>query len=158
MSIVTPQIRASADICHRDATCQEKLRLILTQMGLPNGLLPVKDIEEFGYVKETGFLWITQKKPSENKNEKIGNTTHYETEVTANVEKFKVKKITGVKAKKLLMLIPISEVIIDDPSSGKITFKTSSGLNKTYPVSAFVVDDVKKDVASVSVAKDAQGK
>lgn len=40
-------------------------------MGLPNGLLPLKDMEECGYVKETGFVWLKQKKKTEHKFEKI---------------------------------------------------------------------------------------
>nr|XP_043626102.1 uncharacterized protein LOC122597589 [Erigeron canadensis] len=159
MSLVTEEIRASAsEIHHGDAICQEKIKLALTEMGLPNGLLPVKDVEECGFVQETGFVWIIQKNPSKFHNEKIGKVTSYATEVTAFMERFKVKKIKGVKTKELLMWIPLNEVTVDDPLTGKITFKVTSGLSKSFHVSAFQVDGVKKDVEGVSLAKDPQVK
>ncbi|KAL8189594.1 hypothetical protein R6Q57_029160 [Mikania cordata] len=159
MSLVTKEIRESAsEIYHGDAICQEKSKFLLTEMGLPNGLLPLEDIVECGYVKDTGFVWLIQKKEKKHKFEKIGKLTTYATEVTAIVEKFKIKKLTGVKTKELLMWITLSEITIDDPSNGKISFKATSGLYRTFPVSAFQIDDVKKDVAGVSVKKkDVEG-
>ncbi|XP_071715216.1 uncharacterized protein [Rutidosis leptorrhynchoides] len=158
MSLVTPQIRAIAEICYGDAICQEQIKLQLEKMGLPNGLLPVKDIEECGYVKDTGFVWIRQKKPSKNNNEKIGKISSYATEITGYMEKFKIKKLTGVKSKELLIWIQLTEASINDQSTDKITFWTSSGIHKSYPVSAFQVDDEKKNVESECVVKDAQVK
>ncbi|KAF5788263.1 hypothetical protein HanRHA438_Chr10g0474441 [Helianthus annuus] len=72
-------------------------------MGLPNGLLTLEDIEEFGYVKNTGFVWLRQKKPNKTKNEKAGTVSSQATKVTTYVEKFKIKKLTGVKARDLMM-------------------------------------------------------
>ncbi|KAL7159728.1 hypothetical protein ABFS83_01G047200 [Erythranthe nasuta] len=40
---------------HADEICQEKSKWLLTEMGLLNGLMPLKEIEECGYVKETVF-------------------------------------------------------------------------------------------------------
>ncbi|KAL8234966.1 hypothetical protein R6Q59_021066 [Mikania micrantha] len=159
MSLVTKEIRASAsEIYHGDAICQEKSKFLLTEMGLPNGLLPLEDIVECGYVQDTGFVWLIQKKEKKHKFEKIGKLTTYATEVTAIVEKYKIRKLTGVKTKELLMWITLSEITIDDPSNGKISFKATSGLYRTFPVSAFQIDDVKKDVAGVSVKKkDVEG-
>ncbi|XP_076909276.1 uncharacterized protein LOC143566462 [Bidens hawaiensis] len=125
MSLVTQQIRASAThIYHGDAICQEKSKLLLREMGLPNGLLTLKDIVEFGYVKDTGFVWLIQKKANKCLNEKIGKLASNATEVTCFVEKFHIKKLTGVKG-------------------------------RSFPVSAFEIDDVKKDVGDAEVAKDA---
>lgn len=155
MSLVTQQVRASAThIYHGDAICQEKSKLLLREMGLPNGLLTLKDIVEFGYVKDTGFVWLRQKKPNKSLNEKIGKLASNATEVTCFVEKFQIKKLTGVKGKELMMWIPISEVIVDPPT-GKITFICNVGIGRSFPVSAFETDDVKKDVGDVEVAKDA---
>ncbi|KAI3775421.1 hypothetical protein L1987_49997 [Smallanthus sonchifolius] len=159
MSLVTKAIRESAsEIYHGDAICQEKSKFLLTEMGLPNGLLPLEDIVECGYVKDTGFVWLIQKKEKKHKFEKIGKLTSYATEVTAIIEKFKIKKLTGVKTKELLMWVTLGEISVDNPPTGKITFKATSGLYRSFPVSAFQIDDVKKDVGGVSVAKDSQVK
>ncbi|KAK9078787.1 hypothetical protein SSX86_002845 [Deinandra increscens subsp. villosa] len=156
MSLVTKEIRASAsEIYNGDAICQEKSKFLLTEMGLPNGLLPLEDIVECGYVEKTGFVWLIQKKEKKHKFEKIGKLVTYGTEVTATIEKFKIKKLTGVKTKELLMWITLSEISVDDPPTGKINFKATSGLYRSFPVSAFQIDDVKKDVGGVShVAKE----
>ncbi|XP_076915472.1 uncharacterized protein LOC143574838 [Bidens hawaiensis] len=160
MSLVTNEIRASAThIYHGDVICQEQSKLLLTEMGLTNGLLTLEDIEEVGYVKDTGFVWLRQKKPNKTKNEKIGKLSSNATEVTAFIERFKIKKLTGVKAKELLMWIPVSEITVDNPPTGKVTFKSSYGISKSYPVSAFEIDDVmKKDAKGVDVTKNAQVK
>nr|XP_043624437.1 uncharacterized protein LOC122596007 [Erigeron canadensis] len=155
MSLITEEIRASAsEIYHGDAIGQEKSKFLLTEMGLPNGLLPLEDIVECGYIESTGFVWLIQKKEKKHKFEKIGKLVSYGKEVTATIEKFKIKKLTGVKTKELLMWITLSDITVDNPPTGKITFKATSGLYRTFPVSAFEIEDVKKDVASVDVAKD----
>ncbi|KAI3711726.1 hypothetical protein L1987_70269 [Smallanthus sonchifolius] len=155
MSSVTEEIKASAsEVYYGDAIGQEKSKFLLTEMGLPNGLLPLEDIIECGYVKDTGFVWLKQKKQKVHKFEKIGKLVQYATEVTAIIEKFKIKKLTGVKSKELLMWITLSEISVDDPSTGKIIFTATSGLYRTFPVSAFQIEDVKKDVGGVDLAKD----
>ncbi|KAK8495889.1 hypothetical protein V6N12_018069 [Hibiscus sabdariffa] len=56
MSLVTEEIKASAsEVYHGDEICQEKSKSLLQEMGMPRGLLPLKDIEECGYVKDTGL-------------------------------------------------------------------------------------------------------
>ena len=35
-------------------------KLLLKEVGLPNGLLPLKDIEECGYERDSGFVWQKQ--------------------------------------------------------------------------------------------------
>lgn len=145
MSLITEEVRASAsEIYHGDKLCKEKSKFFLTEVGLPNGLLPLEDMEECGYVKETGFVWLKQKKKKEHKFEKVGRVAVYASEVTAYVEKSKIKKLTGVKTKELMMWINLSEISVDDPPTGKITFKAPSGLYRTFPVSAFQVDEDQK--------------
>ncbi|CAA6675405.1 unnamed protein product [Spirodela intermedia] len=51
-----------------------------------------------------------------------------------------MKKITGVKTREMLLWLSVVEVYIDDPSSGKITFKTGTGLADSFPVSAFELE------------------
>ncbi|KAJ4719316.1 Protein of unknown function, DUF538 [Melia azedarach] len=146
MSQVTEEIKAKAELYHGDAICQEKSKFLLKEVGLPNGLLPLHDIEECGYVKETGFVWLKQKKSITHKFEKIGKLVTYATEVTAVVESNKIKKLTGVKTKELLVWISLSDIYVDDPPTGKITFKTPSGLSRSFPVSAFEIEEETKDV------------
>ncbi|XP_022999308.1 uncharacterized protein LOC111493722 [Cucurbita maxima] len=148
MSLVTEAIKAKADeVYHGDEICQAKTRELLKEMDLPNGLLPMKDMEECGIIKETGFVWLKQKKSYTHKFQDIGRLVTYGKEVTAYVQKNKVKKLTGVKAKELLIWLSLSDISVDDPPTGKITFKATTGLFRTFPVSAFEVEeDVVKDV------------
>ncbi|GJX52983.1 plant/F25P12-18 protein [Tanacetum coccineum] len=142
MSLVTDEIRASAtELYHGDKLCKAKTKVLLSEVGLPNGLLPLEDIEECGYVKDTGFVWLKQKKKREHKFEKVGRVAKYDNEVTAYVEKAKIKKLTGVKTKEMMMWINLSEITVDDPPTGKITFKSPTGLFRTFPTSAFEVEE-----------------
>ncbi|XP_057469047.1 uncharacterized protein LOC130758223 [Actinidia eriantha] len=155
MSLVTDEIRASAsEIYHGNNICQEKSKFLLKEMGLPNGLLPLEDMVECGYVKDTGFVWLKQKKKSEHKFQKIGRLTSYATEVTAYVEPNKIKKLTGVKAKELLIWVTLSDIYVDDPLTGKITFKSTTGLSRSFPVSAFEVEETPVEVASAQQVKE----
>ncbi|KAL3651369.1 hypothetical protein CASFOL_004371 [Castilleja foliolosa] len=150
MSLVTDEIRATASETYTgDEMCQVKSRQLLTEMGLPNGLLPLQDMEECGYVKDTGFVWLRQKKKFDHKFEKIGRYVQYAKEVTAYVEPNKIKNLTGVKAKELLVWLNIGEIYIDEKRNDKITFRAPSGLSRTFPVSAFVVEE--KEAAAVVV-------
>ena len=44
MSLVTEEIKAKAEYYQGHQFCQEKSKFLLTEMGLPNGLLPLQDI------------------------------------------------------------------------------------------------------------------
>ncbi|KAK8564772.1 hypothetical protein V6N13_019922 [Hibiscus sabdariffa] len=146
MSLVTEEIKASAsEMYHGDEICQEKSKFLLEEVGMPRGLLPLRDIEECGYVKETGFVWLKQKKSITHKFDKIGRLVSYAPEVTAVVEKNKIKKLTGVKTKELLVWITLSDIYVDDPPTGKITFKTPAGLSRSFPVSAFEIEGEAKE-------------
>ncbi|KAJ4832873.1 hypothetical protein Tsubulata_043545 [Turnera subulata] len=143
MSLVTEEIRAKAEMYQGDEICREKSQELLREVGLPNGLLPLHDIIECGIVRETGFVWLKQKKSITHKFEKVSRLASYGTEVTAYVEPKKIKKLTGVKTKELLVWVTLSDIYVDDQSSGKITFQTPTGLYRTFPVSAFEVEDAK---------------
>ncbi|KAK8973938.1 hypothetical protein V6N11_046898 [Hibiscus sabdariffa] len=62
MSLVTEEIKASAsEVYHGDEICQEKSKSLLQEMGMPRGLLPLKDIEECGitpYVSDDALLLL----------------------------------------------------------------------------------------------------
>ncbi|KAK7259006.1 hypothetical protein RIF29_24600 [Crotalaria pallida] len=141
MSLVTEDIKSKAEVYHGDEICQVKSKELLKEIALPNGLLPLKDIEECGYNRENGFVWLKQKKSYTHKFEKIGKLVSYAPEVTAHVEHGKIKKLSGVKTKELLLWVSLSDIFVDDPPTGKITFKTPAGLYRSFPVSAFEIEE-----------------
>ncbi|GMP57169.1 hypothetical protein CsSME_00021365 [Camellia sinensis var. sinensis] len=121
---------ARAEVYYGDETCREKSTTLLTEMGLPNWLIPFdEDIKEFGYVIETGFVWLKQRNRREYRIEEVeGKVLVYDSEITAYVEPKKIKKLTGVKTKELFVWITLSEILVDG-STGTITVKTPSGLS-----------------------------
>ncbi|XAR72465.1 hypothetical protein NMG60_11019109 [Bertholletia excelsa] len=130
----------NAEVYHGDAICKQKSKELLEKIGMPRGLLPLDDVVEVGHNESTGFVWLRQKKRKEHIFRRIGRKVSYDTEVTAFVEDRRMRRLTGVKSKELLIWVSISEIYIDDPASGKITFGTSTGLSRTFPVSAFEED------------------
>ncbi|KAJ4981067.1 hypothetical protein NE237_031904 [Protea cynaroides] len=140
-SQVIDKHREKAEIYHGDDICKQKSIQLLTEMDLPKGLLPLNDMEEVGYNRETGFVWLKQKKTTEHTFQKVGKKVSYAPEITAFVEPRKFKKLTGVKTKEILIWLTLSDIYIDDPSSGKITFMTPSGLSRSLPVAAFELEE-----------------
>ncbi|XP_010942811.1 uncharacterized protein [Elaeis guineensis] len=132
--------REGAEVHHGDDLCKKQSIQLLGELGLPRGLFPLENIEEFGYNRAAGFMWLIQKKKKEHTFKKIKQTVSYATEVTAFVEQRKLKKIMGVKTKELLLWLSVVEVYIDDPTTEKITFKTGTGLSDSFPVSAFELE------------------
>lgn len=156
MSLVTDEIKARAEVYYGDDLCQEKSKELLREIGLPSGLLPLKDMRECGYLRETGFVWLKQKRKTDHKFEKIGRLVSYAPEVTAYVEQNRIKKLTGVKTKELLIWVSLCEIYVDDPPTGKITFKTPAGFSRSFPVSAFEIEEEAKDVKENSEIKEAE--
>ncbi|KAL9687644.1 hypothetical protein QQ045_032050 [Rhodiola kirilowii] len=155
-SLVTEEIRAKAtEVYHGDEIGQEKTKLLLKEVGLPNGLLPLRDIEEVGRVEETGFVWLKQKQKVSHTFEKLGRLVTYGPEITAIADRGsgRIKKLTGVKSKELLVWLTVTEICMDKPPNGKITFKTPTGLSRTFPASAFEVEE-KEEVKKVEEKKD----
>ncbi|GMY10249.1 hypothetical protein FCV25MIE_05488 [Fagus crenata] len=98
---------------------------LLEEFGLPLGLLPLADIIEVGFNKvELNFKMISK-------------LVSYGTEITDYVEKKRIKKLKGVKAKELMLWPPVSKISVVDPPTGKIQFKSLAGITKTFPVEAF---------------------
>ncbi|KAL6647688.1 hypothetical protein ACP70R_015125 [Stipagrostis hirtigluma subsp. patula] len=134
--------RADADIVTGDAVCRKRSMELLEELGLPKGLLPMEDIVEFGYNRATGFMWLVQgKKKVEHTFKKIKQTVSYATEVTAYAEKGKLKKITGVKTKELMLWLSVVEVYVPEGSPEKVTFKTGTGLFDTFDATAFALGE-----------------
>ncbi|KAK6797391.1 hypothetical protein RDI58_005093 [Solanum bulbocastanum] len=110
---------------------------LLEEFGLPMGLLPLADVIEVGFVKNTGYMWIQQNKKVEHKFKMISKMVSYDTEINGYVDKKRIKKLKGVKAKELMLWPPVNEITVDDPPTGKIQFKSLAGITKTFPVEAF---------------------
>nr|TKW30185.1 hypothetical protein SEVIR_2G018700v2 [Setaria viridis] len=114
------------------------------ELGLPKtkSLLPMEDIQEFGYNRATGFMWLVQgKKKVEQTFKKIKQTVSYAGEVTAFAEKGKLRKITGVKTKELMLWLNVVEVYVPEASPEKVTFKIGTGLSDSFDVTAFALGE-----------------
>ncbi|KAF7066209.1 hypothetical protein CFC21_072229 [Triticum aestivum] len=95
------------------------------------------DIEEVGHNCESGFVWILHKKKKEHTFNKLNQAVSYDTEVTAFVEKGKMKKVTGVKIKDMSLV----EVYVDDSSADKVTIKADTGLSDTHDAAVFALGE-----------------
>ncbi|KAE9451910.1 hypothetical protein RHGRI_006112 [Rhododendron griersonianum] len=137
-------VREGAEIVYGPEPCFRQSTELLEELGFPKGILPLRDIEECGRVHKTGFVWMKQKTPTEHFFEGTNTQVRYAKEVTAYFEKNRMKTISGVKTKQLLVWVPVAEMIcFDDPESRKIQFKTPMGIRKTFPVTAFMSDEEK---------------
>ncbi|CAL9011681.1 unnamed protein product [Prunus brigantina] len=119
---------------------EEGLKLavsILQKFELPQGVLPLVGVIEVGFVESTGYMWIVQEKKVEHEFKLISKLVSYDTEITGYIEKKRIKKLKGVKAKELVLWPPVSEITVDEPPTGKIHFKSLAGITKTFPVEAF---------------------
>ncbi|CAI0427778.1 unnamed protein product [Linum tenue] len=154
MSLVTEEIRAKATkVYNGDEICQAKSKELLKEIQLPNGLLPLHDIVECGINNETGFVWLKQKKSITHKFDKIGKLVTYAPEVTAVVEKRKIKKLTGVKTKELVLWVSLCNIYTDEPPTGKVTFKSPTGLYRSFPTAVFEVEEpAAKEETTVAAA------
>uniref|UniRef100_A0A1D1Y5M6 Uncharacterized protein At5g01610 n=1 Tax=Anthurium amnicola TaxID=1678845 RepID=A0A1D1Y5M6_9ARAE len=132
--------REGAEIYTGDALCQEKSLELLREFHLPLGLLPLEDVQEVGYHQESGFVWLRQKKARTHNFRKASRLVSYATDVTAFVEDRRMRRVTGVKSKELLIWVTISEFFLDPKDFSKVTFKTPAGLSRTFPASAFDLD------------------
>ncbi|KAK9692145.1 hypothetical protein RND81_09G243500 [Saponaria officinalis] len=154
-SLITEDIRAKATELYRgNDVCMAQARRLFKEVGFPNGLLPLRDVEECGYVEDTGFVWLKQKKEIDHKFEKINKLVRYATEVTAYVEPGKIKKLTGVKAKEIIVWVTINEITVEPSDSAKIVFKNNAtGVKKVFPTDAFVVEIDEPEVFKVDYKK-----
>ena len=129
--------RKGAEIVNGVLICKQKAHEILSTMNLPKGLLPLDTMTEIGFNKSTGYIWIKMKNKVQHKFKAIGKNVSYDSEVTAFVEKRRMRSLAGIKSKELLIWVTISEIYVDDQDTTKITFAGPSGLSRSFPVSAF---------------------
>uniref|UniRef100_A0A1D1Z6V5 Calcineurin B-like protein 1 n=1 Tax=Anthurium amnicola TaxID=1678845 RepID=A0A1D1Z6V5_9ARAE len=110
---------------------------MLEEFELPLGLLPLAGLVEVGFVRATGYMWIKQQRKVEHNFKLAGKLVSYDTDIHGYVERKRIKKLKGVKARELLLWPPVHEITVDDPPTGKIHFKSLAGVTKTFPVEAF---------------------
>ncbi|KAJ9135873.1 hypothetical protein P3X46_032999 [Hevea brasiliensis] len=133
--------RGGAEIYHGNSFCKQKFLDILKEIRLPIGLLTLDDILEIGYNRTTGFVWLKQKRRKEHKFHAIGRNVSYETEVTAFVENRRMRRVTGVKTKEFLIWVTISDISIDPTDTEKINVANPTGISRTFPISAFGLEE-----------------
>nr|ADB08697.1 hypothetical protein [Wolffia arrhiza] len=133
--------RAGAEIAYGEEECQHYTKLMLEELGFPPGVIPIKNFLECGRVRETGFVWMKLKEPYEHEFKAINAIVKYSKVVTAYVEKNKMKKMTGVKCRELLIWIPLVEMSINEPEGKHIYFKTNLGIGENQPLSAFLDEE-----------------
>ncbi|KAG2303950.1 hypothetical protein Bca52824_032601 [Brassica carinata] len=94
--------------------CLEKAKELLAIINLPTGLLPLKDMTEVGYKEQRGFIHSA-----------IGRKVTYDTEITAF---------------ELMIWVPVNDIFIKERDPEKITFTNTTGLSRTFKVSAFQIE------------------
>ncbi|XP_042486410.1 uncharacterized protein LOC122066646 [Macadamia integrifolia] len=155
--------RAGAEIVKGTNACHRHSMELLQELGFPKGVLPLQELEECGRVRETGFVWMKSKAPYEHFFVATNTRVSYATEVTAYVEKGKMKKMTGIKSKQMLLWIPVTEMCIIQTEqkeealvNHKIHFKTPMGIGKYFPISAFMTQEEKNEYLQIQTKTQPQ--
>ncbi|XP_043713781.1 uncharacterized protein LOC122662267 [Telopea speciosissima] len=133
--------RAGAEIVRGKEACDRFSEELVKELGFPSGVLPTGELEECGRVRATGFVWWKCKAAYEHFNVATNTKASYAAETTAYVEKGRMKKMTGVKTRQLMVWVPIVEMCMD---GNKITFKTPMGVGKSFPLTSFMNEEEKK--------------
>ncbi|XP_042496260.1 uncharacterized protein LOC122075330 [Macadamia integrifolia] len=133
--------RAGAEIVREKEACERFSAALMKELGFPSGVLPAGELVECGRVRATGFVWWKCKAAYEHFNVATNTKNSYATETTAYVEKGRMKKMTGCKAKQMMVWVPIAEMYID---GNKISFKSSMGVGKSFPIISFMNEEEKK--------------
>ncbi|KAK8675710.1 hypothetical protein V6N13_033774 [Hibiscus sabdariffa] len=135
--------RQGAEIYNETDVCRKKVDEVLDKFHIPKGLMPLANLVELGYNKTTGFIWLKQGKTTKFMFKELGATS-YGPEITAFIGDRELKSLTGVKSKEMMIWVTLAYISVDDSESpGKITFSTTMGLSKTYPITA-IEDDPKE--------------
>ena len=150
MALVDDELKAKAEVYYDDEICQQCTRLLLKEAGLPNGQLPLKDIMECGYVEEPGYGWLKQKKQLGSKRSRRRTKG---TEITAFAGKGRIKKVKGIKTRELMVWLPVEEISLDEPATGKLICKSIAGFSKIFPASAFHIPEKENEKANCAGPK-----
>ena len=134
--------REGAEIYHGAALCKQKMQELLDEFRLPKGLMPLNNLIEVGYNRTTRFIWLKQQKTFKYWFKALGAAS-YGSEITAFLEDRRMRGLTGVKSKEMMIWITLSDISIDHTNPSKITFATPMGLSQSYPV-AEIEDEPKE--------------
>ncbi|RCV42126.1 hypothetical protein SETIT_9G190900v2 [Setaria italica] len=137
--------REGAEVITGAEACFAHSKEMLKALGFPGGVMPLRGLEECGWVKETGFVWMRQKAPYEHYFRGTGTRVRYDAEVTAYVEEGRMKRMTGVRSKQVLLWVPIVEMSLDGEKRDKIYFKSNVGIGRSFPASAFADEEEKEE-------------
>ncbi|XP_015065353.1 uncharacterized protein LOC107010586 [Solanum pennellii] len=110
---------------------------LLEEFELPLGIFPVVDVIEVGFVKNTGYMWIKQAKKVVHKFKMLPSPASYDTEISGYIEKKRIKKLKGMKAKGPIVSPSVTEMIVEDPPTGNIQLKGLAGISITIPLEYF---------------------
>jgi len=143
--------RSGAEVHAGHELCERKSREFMVELGLPDGLLPLPTLDEVGYNRSTGFVWLRQAAGVTHTFDSIGKQVWYDKEVTAFVEPGRMHSLAGVKSKELLIWVTISEIVLS-PSGTKIVFRTPAGLGRAFPVTAFQLKPAAEEEAAAAAA------
>ncbi|KAK8560964.1 hypothetical protein V6N13_026399 [Hibiscus sabdariffa] len=128
--------RAGAEIYHGATLCKQKAQELLDKFRLPKTFMPFNNLVEVGFNPTTGFIWLKQQKPTKYRVKDIG-VSSYAIEMTGFLEDRRMRKLTGIKSKEMMIWITLSDISIDQTDPSKIIFTTSMKLSKSFPVTTF---------------------
>ncbi|KAJ4766213.1 hypothetical protein LUZ62_076588 [Rhynchospora pubera] len=149
VAITKDDVRAGAEIIYGAEECYNHSMELLKALGFPEGVMPLKNLDEFGLVRKTGFVWMKQKAPYEHFFKGTNTKVRYEGDGLCRlVEDGKMKKMTGVKSKQMLLWVPIVEMSVEEGQ--KIYFKSAIGIGRSFPASAFADEVNTKRMEAVS--------
>ncbi|CAN6287723.1 unnamed protein product [Urochloa humidicola] len=133
--------REGAEIITGAEACYAHSKEMLKALGFPGGVMPLRGLEECGWVRETGFVWMRQKAPYEHYFRGTGTRVRYDAEVTAYVEEGRMKRMTGVRSKQVMLWVPIVEMSLDGDKRDRIYFKSNVGIGRSFPAAAFADEE-----------------
>jgi len=132
--------RENAVVYSGVGVCKEKARELFKKFSLPNAILLLDDVSEFGYNESSGFFWLKREKKVDQVHPKLKSKGSFDAEVTGFIQERRITKLKGFKVKEILIWVPIVEAYISDPASGNITFNTPAKITRSFPISTFEED------------------
>uniref|UniRef100_J3N450 DUF538 family protein n=1 Tax=Oryza brachyantha TaxID=4533 RepID=J3N450_ORYBR len=129
--------REGAEVVTGAEECFRQSVELMRALGFPEGMMPLRELEECGLVRETGFVWMKQKAPYEHYFRGTGTRVRYDAEVTAFVEEGRMRRMTGVRSKQLMLWVPIVEMSLD--GADRVYFKSNVGIGRPFPASALAL-------------------
>lgn len=174
---IPQELKAKAQVFYGHKDCTHNFSLFLSQMGLLptllNNLTLLDTIQECGFVKDRGFVWLKLKSKTQHR---LHNNLLicFDKQVTAYVEPHRIRNLTGVKASKdFFLCVTLTDILIQgyrkpgqeqripgtkQGDSGNtddviITFKTVVGLSVSFPFSVFMPKTEEEEEKGTKIKK-----